>query len=98
MLPIAPKCAALDFAYGTRGLETSVIVWETGTELSILVCRETLGTPLGLVPGGAAAAPFSAQVLPGTRLAPAQMTRFCGLPCWVCVRSPVRVAISRAVG
>lgn len=49
---------ALDFAYGSRGLETSVIVWETGTELSILVCRETLGTPLGLVPGGAAAAPL----------------------------------------
>lgn len=48
----------LDFAYGTSGLETSVVVWERSTEPSILGCREMLGTPPRPAPGGTAASPF----------------------------------------
>lgn len=46
----------LDFARGARSLETSVVIWERGTELSILGCREMLGTSPRPVAGGTAAA------------------------------------------
>lgn len=71
----------LGFAYGARGLETSVVVWERSTEPSIFSCREVLGTSPGLAPGSTAAAPLFCTSIAREKAGTSTNDLFPCLPC-----------------
>lgn len=87
-LPILPKMCSVCLAIKTWillvGPRALKLQWSFGREVlsrASLAAGKCWGLPQGRFPAALLQPIFSAQVLPGRRLAPPQMTCFHGLPC-----------------
>lgn len=87
-LPILPEMCSVHLAIKTwillMGPGALKLQWSFGREVlsqASLAAGKCWGLPQGQLPAALLQPAFSAQVLPGRRLAPPQMTCFRGLPC-----------------